>query len=72
MSNKGCSCQMRIEDTVSTVSCMRNGSLNVYQIVSFLSLTMCGGCGPVHKPFAYQAGALRLFSGGDNAAPTNG
>ena len=27
------------------------------------------GCGPVHKPFAYQAGARRLFPGGDNATP---
>ena len=25
-----------------------------------------GGCGPVHKPFTYHAGALHSFSGGDN------
>ena len=28
-----------------------------------------GGCGPVHKPFAYHAGARRSFPGGDNATP---
>ena len=28
-----------------------------------------GGCGPVHKPFAYHAGAPRSFLGGDNAMP---
>ena len=27
------------------------------------------GCGPVHKPFAYHAEALRSFPGGDNATP---
>ena len=26
-----------------------------------------GGCGPVHKPFAYHAGAPRSFPDGDNA-----
>ena len=28
-----------------------------------------GGCGPVHKPFAYHAGDRRSFPGGDNATP---
>ena len=28
-----------------------------------------GGCGPVHKPFVYHAGARRSFPGGDNATP---
>ena len=32
-------------------------------------LSNSGGCGPVHKPFAYHAGTVRLFPGGDNAAP---
>ena len=32
-------------------------------------LYSCGGCGPVHKPFAYHAGARRSFPGGDNATP---
>ena len=27
------------------------------------------GCGPVHKPFTYHAGASRSFPGGDNAVP---
>ena len=30
---------------------------------------LSGGCGPVHKPFAYHAGARRSFPGGDNAKP---
>ena len=30
---------------------------------------VCGGCGPVRKPFAYHTGALCSFPGGDNAAP---
>ena len=31
--------------------------------------TLYGGCGPVHKPFAYHAGARHSFPGGDNAKP---
>ena len=30
---------------------------------------ICRGCGPVHKPFAYHAGARHSFPGGDNAMP---
>ena len=36
-------------------------------MLKFLHI-MCGGCGPVHEPFTYHAGAPHSFPGGDNAA----
>ena len=29
--------------------------------------SICGGCGPVHKPLAYHAGAQHSYLYGDNA-----
>ena len=43
-----------------------------YQHLSRSVAVVCylvGGCGPVHKPFVYHAGAQRSFPGGDNAMP---
>ena len=37
--------------------------------MTYRHMTYSGGCGPVHKPFAYHAGARRSFPGGDNATP---
>ena len=34
-----------------------------------ITITICRGCGPVHKPLAYHTGARRSFPCGDNAAP---
>ena len=38
-----------------------------YQCMNIILLR--GGCGPVHKPFTYHAGAPRSFPGGDNTTP---
>ena len=42
--------------------------IHTYDILYKLN-KLSGGCGPVHKPFAYHAGARRSFPGGDNATP---
>ena len=39
------------------------------KVKSCQGIVVCGGCGPVHKPFASHAGAQRSFPGGDNATP---
>ena len=39
------------------------------EIIFLCVYVMCGGCGPVHKPFAYHAKGLRSFPGEDNATP---